>query len=155
MLRLLVQRVAAAPTAIFLDGQPAPANAFTFDSVRHELEVRLLLQASGTVSLRGLQLLAAPATAEPGTLTLKAPKRRSFGLGGTTLHYTRHHAAAAPAPLRIRNAQGGAVRVLLLADTAGRHALPWNGRDRNRRPVPPGVYLTEADGQHQRLIVMP
>ena len=60
VLRLLVQRVAAAPTAIFLDGQPAPANAFTFDSVRHELEVRLLLQASGTVSLRGLQLLAPP-----------------------------------------------------------------------------------------------
>ena len=155
LLRLLVQRVAAAPTAVFLDGQPAPAGAFSFDSVRHEFEVRLLVRTNGTVSLRGLHLLAAPAAAEPETLTLEAPERRSFGPGGTTLRYTRHHAAAAPAPLRIRNAQGGAVRALPLAGPAGPHALPWDGRDQNRRPVPPGVYLAEADGQHQRLIVMP
>ncbi|GAB2691725.1 hypothetical protein GCM10011495_00630 [Hymenobacter frigidus] len=155
LLRLLVQRVAAPPTAVYLDNQLAPAEGYTYDPVKHELEVHFLMNAGVAVSIRGLQLLDAPTgSSAPETLTLEAPDSRSFGPYGTTLHYTRHPGStAANAQLRIRNAQGKVVRVLPLETSPGSHALPWDARDDARQPVPPGVYVAETDGQHQRLIV--
>jgi alpha-glucosidase (family GH31 glycosyl hydrolase) len=98
--QLLVQRVAAAPTAVLLAGQPLAADAVAYDPVRHELRVRFSLPApAATLSLRGLRLLTAPAAnADPEALTLEAPDSRSFAAGGTKLHYTRH--TAGPAGLR-------------------------------------------------------
>jgi oligosaccharide 4-alpha-D-glucosyltransferase len=155
LLRLLVQRVAAPPTAIYLDGQLAPAEGFTFDPVKHELEVHFLMNAGVAVSLRGLKLLdASTAGTAPETFTLEAPDSRSFGPNGTVLRYTRHLGRpTAPAQLRIRNAQGQVVRTFEMEPTVGRHALLWDGRDNAHQPVPPGVYVAETDGQHQRLIV--
>ena len=155
LLRLLVQRVAAPPTAVYLDNQLAPAEGYAYDPIRHELEVHFLMNAGVAVSIRGLQLLDAPTgSAAPETLTLEAPGNRSFGPGGTTLRYTRHAGrSAAPAQLRIRNAQGQVVRTLPLETITGAHALPWDGRDNAQLPVLPGVYVAEVAGQHQRLIV--
>ena len=124
----------------------------------HELELHFLMNARVAVRLSGLRLLTAPAPGlDPETLTLEAPDNRRFGPGGTRLHYTRHAPgpaeAAAAAPLRIRNALGAVVRELPLAAAAGAHALAWDGRDAARRPVPPGVYVADAAGQHQRLVV--
>ena len=156
LLRLLVQRVAAPPTAVYLDNQQAPAEGYAYDPVKHELEVHFLMNAGVAVSIRGLKLLNTTAPAfDPELLTLEAPDNRSFGPGGTTLRYIRHaHAGAElPAPLLLRNAQGRVVRTLALEPGPGPHALRWDARDEQRRPVPPGVYTAETDEQHQRLIV--
>jgi oligosaccharide 4-alpha-D-glucosyltransferase len=154
-LRLLVQRVAAPPTAIFFDEKPVPAEGYSYDPVKHELEVHFLMNAGVAVSLRRLKVLTETApNSAPETLTLEAPDARSFGPSGTALHYTRHLAGAADAAaLRIRNAQGRVVRTLPLEAGAGPHALVWDARDDARQPLPPGVYVAEAGGQHQRLIV--
>ncbi|MDO7849426.1 glycoside hydrolase family 31 protein [Hymenobacter sp. M29] len=153
--RLLVQRVAAPPTAIYFDEKPVPAEGFSYDPVKHELEVHFLMNAGVDVSLRGLKILPATAAdAAPETLTLEGPDSRSFGPGGTTLRYSRLASrAAGPGQLRIRNAQGAVVRTLPLDAAPGPHALPWDARDDALRPLPPGVYVAEAAGQHQRLIV--
>ncbi|WP_460503448.1 TIM-barrel domain-containing protein, partial [Hymenobacter agri] len=79
LVRLLVQRVAAAPTALLLDGQPIPAEGFAYDAARHELDVHFLMRTDAVVSIRSLRLLDAPATAAPETLTLEVPDQRSFG----------------------------------------------------------------------------
>ncbi|WP_201983268.1 TIM-barrel domain-containing protein [Hymenobacter rubidus] len=153
--RLLVQRVAAPPTAIYFDEKPVPAEGFSFDPAKHELEIHFLMNAGVAVNIRGLKILTATAPdSAPEVLTLEAPDSRSFGTGGTTLRYTRYEAQrATPTQLRIRNAQGGVVRTLELAAGSGPHALPWDARDEAHQPVPPGVYVAEAAGQHQRLIV--
>ncbi|GAB3587276.1 glycoside hydrolase family 31 protein [Hymenobacter daeguensis] len=153
-LRLLVQRVAAPPTAIYFDEKPVPAEGFSYDPIKHELEVHFLMNAGVSVRLSGLKILTTAAPdAAPETLTLEVPDSRSFGPGGTTLRYTRHPAGPAEAALRIRNARGGVVRTLPLDGSIGTHALPWDARDAAGQPVPPGVYTAEAAGQHQRLIV--
>ncbi|MFD2721765.1 TIM-barrel domain-containing protein [Hymenobacter monticola] len=153
-LRLLVQRVAAPPTAIFFDEKPVPAEGYAYDPVKHELEVHFLMNAGVAVSMRGLRILTASvADAAPETLTLEAPDSRSFGPRGTTLHYTRHSPSPVEAQLLIRNAQGQPVRALPLVPAPGPHALAWDARDGSNQPVPPGVYTAEVAGQHQRLIV--
>jgi alpha-glucosidase (family GH31 glycosyl hydrolase) len=154
-LRLLVQRVAAPPTAIYFDEKPVPAEGYSYDPVKHELEVHFLMNAGVAVRLSGLQILtnAAPDSA-PEPLTLEGPDSRSFGPGGTMLRYTQH--AASPATgslLRIRNAQGSVVRSLPMNGAAGPHALSWDGRSEDGQHVPPGVYTAEVAGQHQRLIL--
>ena len=153
--RLLVQRVAAPPTGILFDEQPVPAEGYSYNSARHELEIHFLMHAGVAVSIRGLQLLDAPAgLAAPEALTLEAPDSRSFGPQGTMLRYARFASgAAAPAELRIRNAQGALVRTLPLAPEPGPHGLLWDARDAAARPLPPGVYTAETAGQHQRLIL--
>ncbi|GAA3988945.1 TIM-barrel domain-containing protein [Hymenobacter antarcticus] len=150
---LLVARVVAAPTAVLLDGQPLPATAQAFDPATGELRIEIpFARQDAVLALRGLRLNTVPApNAAPETLTLEAPDQRSFGPGGTTLHYTRH--TAGTAQLRIRNAQGTVVRALPLETLPGPHSQPWDGRDDAHQPVPPGVYLAEVDGQHQRLIM--
>ncbi|MBF9142283.1 TIM-barrel domain-containing protein [Hymenobacter properus] len=153
-LRLLVQRVAAPPTAIYFDEKPVPAEGYAYNPTTHELEVHFLMNAGVAVSMRGLKILASPASdAAPETLTLEAPDRRSFGPGGTTLHFTRHASSPTEAQLLIRNAQGRTVRALPLAAAPGPHALAWDARGAAGQPVPPGVYTAEVAGQHQRLIV--
>ncbi|MBO2010727.1 TIM-barrel domain-containing protein [Hymenobacter negativus] len=154
-LRLLVQRVAAPPTTIFFDEKPVPAEGYSYDPVKHELEVHFLMNAGVAVRMSGLKLLTASvADAAPEILTLEGPDSRSFGPDGTTLRYTRLSTGPAAASfLRIRNAQGEVVRTLPLDGAAGPHALPWNGRNEARQPLPPGVYTAEVAGQHQRLII--
>ena len=153
MVQLLVARVAAAPAAVLLDGQPLPAAAVAFAPATGELRVEFAFaKPDATLELRGLRLNTTPApNAAPETLTLEAPEQRSFGPRGTTLRYTRH--AAGTAELRIRNAQGMLVRTLPLAAETGPHAWPWNARDATGQPLPPGVYTAETNGQHQRLIL--
>jgi alpha-glucosidase (family GH31 glycosyl hydrolase) len=156
LLRLLVQRVAAAPAAVYLDGQLAPAEGWTYDDARHELDVHFLMNAGTAVSIRGLQLLARPQPGtDPDAGTLEAPDQRSFGPGGTTLHYSRHAATPAETTLHIVDQQGHLRRTLPLPAAAGPHALRWDARDAAGRPLPPGVYVAETDGQHQRLILTP
>ncbi|MBJ6110252.1 hypothetical protein JAO73_14610 [Hymenobacter sp. BT523] len=167
-LRLLVQRVAAPPTAIFFDEKPVPAEGYSYDPVKHELEVHFLMNAGVAVSLRGLKILTATAPdAAPDALTLEAPDARSFGPGGTTLHYTRHRRTSsatvqpdrrnrkleissvrADAFLNIFDSLGHLVFTEALSDEPGPHALRWDARN-----AAPGVYTAEVAGQHQRLIV--
>ena len=159
MVELFIQRVATVPTAVSLDGQPVAPSAVTYDPARRVLHIQLVLSApNASLSLRGLQLntKAVPGS-DPETLTLEAPDNRSLGPNGTTLHYTRHAEGRAntPARLIIRNGQNGLVRVLVLENAAGPHALNWDGRDEAHHPVAPGVYVAEAGEQHQRLIVTP
>jgi oligosaccharide 4-alpha-D-glucosyltransferase len=152
LVRLLVPRVAAAPTGLQLDEQPVPAEGYTYNPTTHELEIHFLMRSVATLSISGLRLDTTPApSAAPEALTLEAPDQRSFGPGGTTLRYTRH--AAGAAGLRIRSAQGVLVRTLALEAAAGPHALPWDARDAAGQPLPPGVYTAETQGQHQRLIL--
>ena len=157
VVQLLVPRVAAAPTAVLLNGQVVSASAVVYDAVRRELRVEFVLPTEGaTLSLRGLQLNTAPAPdADPETLTLEAPDSRSFGAGGTRLYYTRHQAASAADAdlLLVRDARGEVVRTLPLATDAGAHTLAFDAHDAQGRPLPPGVYWAEVAGQHQRLIV--
>jgi hypothetical protein len=151
---LLVQRVAAPPTAIYLDGQPAPAEAVSYNASKQELALRFLLKKEAAVSLRGLKLLTEPVTGQdPERFTLEVPDNRSFGPGGTTLRYTRHAASTGPAQLVIRSAQGELVRSFTLNNAPGPHALKWDGLDEQRQAVAPGVYTAQAGEQHQRLIV--
>ena len=159
MVELFIQRVAAEPTAVLLDGQPVAPSAVAYDPARRVLHIQLVLSApNASLSLRGLQLntKAVPGS-DPETLTLEAPDNRSLGPNGTTLHYTRHAEGRAntPARLIIRNGQNGLVRVLVLENAAGPHALNWDGRDEAHHPVAPGVYVAEVGEQHQRLIVTP
>ncbi|MBD2723995.1 hypothetical protein IC234_17845 [Hymenobacter sp. BT189] len=167
-LRLLVQRVAAPPTAIFFDEKPVPAEGYSYDPVKHELEVHFLMNAGVAVSLRGLKILTTTApNAAPDALTLEAPDARSFGPGGTTLHYTRHRRTSptavqpdrrnpkleissvrADAFLNIFDSLGQLVFTEALSDEPGPHALRWDARN-----AAPGVYTAEVAGQHQRLIV--
>ncbi|MET4075465.1 oligosaccharide 4-alpha-D-glucosyltransferase [Hymenobacter sp. UYCo722] len=151
--QLLVARVAAAPTAVLLDGQPLPATAVTFAPATGELHVAFAFaKPDATLELRGLRLNTAPATnAAPETLTLEAPDQRSFGAQGTTLRYTTH--APGAAELRVHDARGTVVRTLPLAATTGAHHLAWDARDATGQPLPPGVYTAETAGQHQRLIL--
>ncbi|UOQ99362.1 hypothetical protein MUN81_07645 [Hymenobacter sp. 5317J-9] len=149
-LRLLVQRVAAPPTAIFFDEKPVPAEGYSYDPVKHELEVHFLMNAGVAVSLRGLKILTDTApNAAPETLTLEAPDARSFGAGGTTLHYTRHlRNGPASNVLTIFDSLGHQVFTETLSDEPGPHALRWDARG-----AAPGVYTAAVAGQHQRLIV--
>jgi alpha-glucosidase (family GH31 glycosyl hydrolase) len=156
-LRLLVQRVAAPPTAIYFDERPVPAEGYSYDAVKHELEVHFLMNAGVSVRLSGLKILTTSvADSAPETLTLEVPDSRSFGPNGTTLRYTRHTPGPAHSEsLRIRNGQGALVRTMPLDAATGPHALAWDGRNDAHQPVSPGVYVAEVAGQHQRLIVTP
>nr|WP_177204811.1 TIM-barrel domain-containing protein [Hymenobacter arizonensis] len=151
---LLVQRVAAPPTAIYLDNEMAPAEAASYNAARQELTIQFTMKAAAAVSLRGLRIVGESAAGhDPETFTLEAPDNRSFGPRGTTLRYTRHTMGAAPAQLIIRNAQGGLVRSFELDAASGPHGLQWDGLDEQGRAVAPGVYTAQAGEQHQRLIV--
>ena len=151
--QLLVARVAAAPTAVLLDGQPLPATAVAFAAATGELRIEFAFaKPDATLELRSLRLTTtSDANAAPETLTLEAPDQRSFSPRGTTLHYFRQ--APGTAELRIRNAHGTVVRTLPLAAATGAHSLPWDARDAAGQPLPPGVYTAETAGQHQRLIL--
>ena len=151
---LLVARVAAAPAVVLVNDVPLPASqSGRYDAARQEWRIQLQLpDIVARISLRGLRLNTTPApNAAPERLTLEAPDQRSFGPGGTTLHYTTH--AAGTAELHIRNAQGRLVRTLPLDAAIGQHSLSWDARDAAGQPLPLGVYTAETQGQHQRLIL--
>jgi hypothetical protein len=152
LLKLLVQRVAAPPAAVFLDGQLAPAEGWSYNAERRELDIHFLMNAGTAVSIRGLKIDAQPRRDDaPDALTLEAPGDRTFGPNGTTLHYTRHsNNHSADSQLRIRDGQGRVVFTAPLADAPGAHTLRWDARN-----AAPGVYVAETAGQHQRLILTP
>jgi len=168
-LRLLVQRVAAPPAAIYFDEKPVPAEGYSYDPVKHELEVHFLMNAGVSVRLSGLKILtnSAPDSA-PEALTLEGPDGRSFGPEGTKLRYTRHlrdtptvdrrpyrpnpkleiNSVRVAAALSIFNSLGQLVFTETLSNEPGSHTLHWDARG-----AAPGVYTAEAEGQHQRLIL--
>ncbi len=155
LLRLLVQRVAAPPTAVLLDDQVAPPEAYTYRPATHELEVHFLMNAGVAVSLQGLKLLTAPLPdLDPDALTLEAAD--NYGRLGpgrpTTLPYTRY-APGGPAELLLRDARGRIRARLPLAAAVGAHTLRLAATDAAGRPLPPGIYWAETAGQHQRLVV--
>nr|WP_254245239.1 FlgD immunoglobulin-like domain containing protein [Hymenobacter sp. BRD67] len=155
LVRLRVARVAAAPSAVLLGGQPLTASAWQLDGSRHEISLEFPLEKQAVVTLVGLRLLTAPAAqTDPETLTLTAPDNRTF-TGSVGLHYERYVPADSPAPLRIRNARGQLVRELPTETSAGTHALSWDGRDAAGRPAASGLYEVELAGQHQRLVRLP
>ena len=151
--QLVVARVVAAPTAVLLDGQPLPEAAVALAPATGELRIAFALaKPDATLELRGLRLNTTPApNAAPEALALEAPGQRSFGPGGTTLHYFRYGPGAAE--LRIRDVRGTVVRTLPLDAATGAHHLPWDARDARGQLLPPGVYAAETAGQHQRLIL--
>jgi oligosaccharide 4-alpha-D-glucosyltransferase len=152
LVQLRVARVAAAPTAVLLGGQPLAATAWQFDAARHELRVQFLLVKSATLTLVGLRLhTTLAAQLDPETLTLTAPDSRTFS-DAAALHYTRHVAATMPEVLRIRNGCGQVMRELPTTAVIGAQTLRWDGRDAQGRPVPPGVYIADLAGQHQQLL---
>jgi oligosaccharide 4-alpha-D-glucosyltransferase len=159
LLKLLVQRVAAPPTAVFLDGQLAPAEGWTYNAERRELDIHFLMNAGTAVSIRGLKIDAQFRRDDaPDALTLEAPSDRTFGPGGTTLHYTRQQSIATntqltDTQLRISDSQGRVVFTAPLSDEPGAHSLRWNARTTQGQTLPLGVYTAEAGGQHQRLIL--
>ena len=155
LVQLRMARVARAPTAVQLGGQPLATSAWQFDAARHELLAEFPLERQATLTLAGLRLLATPAAQlDPETLTLTAPESRTF-TESVGLRYERSVAVAAPTPLRIRNARGQLVRELPTGAEAGPHAAEWDGRDAQGRAVAPGLYEVELGGQHQRLVRLP
>jgi oligosaccharide 4-alpha-D-glucosyltransferase len=151
---LVVARVAAAPAKVLVNDVPlSVSKSGIYDAIRQEWRIQLQLPDILTrISLRGLRLNPSPTpNAAPESLTLEAPDQRSFGPGGTTLHYTTH--AAGTTELRIRNAQGRLLRTLPLNAVVGSHTFKWDARDAAGQPLPPGVYTAETNGQHQRLIL--
>jgi oligosaccharide 4-alpha-D-glucosyltransferase len=155
LLQLRIARVATAPVAVRLAGQPLATTEWHYDAVRHELQLQVPLAQRASVSITGLRLLTQPATQlDPETLTLTAPDSRTF-TGSVGLRYERYVAATSPAPLRIRNARGQVVRELPTEATTGPHTLTWDGRDTQGRPCAPGLYEVELAGQHQRLVRLP
>ncbi|MGI4972113.1 MAG: TIM-barrel domain-containing protein [Janthinobacterium lividum] len=152
LVQLRVARVAAAPTAVLLGGQPLASSAWQFDATQHELWVQFSLAKAATLTLTGLRLLTTSAAQlDPETLTLTAPDSRTFH-DAAAIHYTRHVAAAAPELLRIRDGRGRVVRELPTAASIGPQTLRWDGRDAHGLPVPPGTYVAELAGQHQQLL---
>ncbi|GAB2453565.1 alpha-glucosidase [Hymenobacter qilianensis] len=152
VIELLIPRVAAAPTAVLVAGQPAPADTWRYDTTEQALHVRVRFQNQPlTVAIQGLRLNSASTAAAPETLTLTAPSDRVFG-GRTTLHYTLH--TPGQHTLRIRDAQGQVVRTFQSSTEMGPHELPWNAEDQNGRSLPSGVYTAEMLGQHQRLVLV-
>ncbi|MBC8082009.1 MAG: DUF5110 domain-containing protein [Hymenobacter sp.] len=150
---LLLPRVAAAPSAVVINGETVPTADWQYEAATSTLRLHLLLMRQPvTVSVRGLRLRTAATPAPPQTLTLEAPDNRTFG-GGTQLHYTLHRAGQT-GPLRIFNAAGQLVRTLAPATAAGSHRLTWNADDAQNRPVPGGVYWAELAGQRQRLVLL-
>ncbi|MGI4734470.1 MAG: TIM-barrel domain-containing protein [Janthinobacterium lividum] len=155
LVQLRVARVAAAPTAVLLDGQPLAASAWQFDAARHELTVAFALTKQAELTLTGLHLRPTPAAQlDPETLTLTVPDSRTFSQA-VRLRYERYVAASSPTPLRIRNTWGQVVRELLTEATVGVHAAVWDGLDAQGRPAAPGLYEVELAGQHQRLVRLP
>ncbi|SHI54570.1 Alpha-glucosidase, glycosyl hydrolase family GH31 [Hymenobacter daecheongensis DSM 21074] len=154
-IELLIPRVAAAPTAVLLDGETVPATEWQYEAATRQLRLRFLLESKPvTVSVQGLRLNTAPLRdIAPEAATLEAPDNRTFG-GSTTLRYSL--TTPGTYPIRIRNAAGTLVRTLTAAgpQPAGTHSLPWNGLDAAGRPLPGGVYWAEMNGQHQRLVLL-
>ncbi|MGI4761584.1 MAG: TIM-barrel domain-containing protein [Janthinobacterium lividum] len=155
LVQLRIARVATAPTAVRLEGEPLAADKWQYDAGHHELRVQFLLVHKASLTLTGLRLLTQPAAqTDPETLTLTAPDSRSFS-GSVGLHYERYVAAPAPAPLRIRNARGQVVRELPTTAAAGLQSITWDGLDAQGRPAAAGLYEVELAGQHQRLVRLP
>jgi oligosaccharide 4-alpha-D-glucosyltransferase len=155
LVQLHVARVAAAPTAVHLGGQPLAANAWRYDAARHELHIAFPLTKQASLTIAGLHLLTqSAAQTDPETLTLTAPDSRTFS-STAGLHYERYQAAASPAPLRIHDGRGQLVRELPTEAATGPHTLTWDGRDAQGRPAAPGLYDVELAGQHQRLVRLP
>jgi hypothetical protein len=152
VVELLLPRVLAAPTAVLVAGQPAPADTWRYEAGSQTLHVRVRWQNQPlTVSVQGLRLPVAATAAAPEPLTLAVPSDRIFN-GRTTLHYTLHQPGQYP--LRIRDARGQVVRTFTSAIISGEHTLPWDATDQQGRPLPNGVYTAEMLGQHQRLVLL-
>jgi len=152
LVQLRMARVAAAPTAVLLGGQPLAASAWQFDAARHELMVAFALTKQAQLTISGLHLRTTPAAQlDPEVLTLTVPDSRTFSQA-VSLHYERYVAAGSPTPLRVRNARGQVVRELLTEAAAGAHKAVWDGLDAQGHSAAPGLYEVELAGQHQRLV---
>ncbi|RZL13295.1 MAG: DUF5110 domain-containing protein, partial [Hymenobacter sp.] len=150
-LQLRVARVAAAPAAVLLDGQPLAASAWQYDAAQHELRLQVALNQHALITLTGLRLLTQPAAQlDPETLTLTAPDSRTF-TGEAAIHYLRYTTTGQPETLRIRDQRGRLVRELLTLAATGPQTIHWDGRDAQGSAVPAGVYVAEVAGQHQVL----
>ena len=153
--KVVIARVAECPKLVLEQGHPVAAQHIIYDSIRHELTVKLLIWRTNTLQLPGLRLLTQPAAqTDPETLTLTVPDSRTFS-GAAGLHYERYVSASAPASLRIRNAQGLVVRELPTVSEIGPQSTTWDGMDAQGRPVAPGFYDVELSGQHQLLVRLP
>jgi len=150
---LLVPRVAAAPSAVVINGETVPDTEWQYDAAAGTLRLQFLLARQPvTVSIRGLRLRTIPTSTPPELLTLEAPDNRTFS-SAVQLRYTLHQAGAL-GPLRIFNAQNQLIRTLTPATEAGSHTLTWNADDAQHRPVSGGVYWAELAGQRQRLVLI-
>jgi len=152
---LRIARVAAAPASIQLNNQLLAASAWRFDSTQRELRIQFRLGEQAEITISGLHLLAQPATQlDPETLTLTAPDSRTF-TDEATISYLRHGIVGQPETLRIRDQRGQLVREFPTLATPGPQTLHWDGRDAQGHPVPAGLYVAEAAGQHQVLRRLP
>ncbi|MGI4862716.1 MAG: TIM-barrel domain-containing protein [Janthinobacterium lividum] len=155
LVQLRVARVAAAPAAVLLDGQPLVASAWQYDATKHELQLQFLLNQYAMVTLTGLRLLTQPAAQlDPETLTLTAPDSHTF-TDEAVIHYTRYTSVGQPETLRIRDQRGQVIRELPTSAALGPQTLRWDGRDAQGHALPAGVYVAEVAGQHQRLLRLP
>ncbi len=155
LVQLRVARVAAAPTAVLLDGQPLAPAAWHYEAAEHELRLQFSLAQEAVITLSDLRLLTQPATQlDPETLTLTAPDSRTF-TNEAAIHYIRYTTVGQPELLRICDQRGRVVRELPTVAASGPQTLRWDGRDTKGRAVPAGVYVAEVAGQHQRLLRLP
>ncbi|QKG56912.1 DUF5110 domain-containing protein [Hymenobacter sp. BRD128] len=155
LIQLRLARVAAAPTAVRLEGEPLAATEWYYDVVHHELRIQFPLVHRASISIPGLHLLTQPAAhTDPETLTLTVPDSRTFS-DAVGLHYERYAPASVPASLRIRNERGLVVRELPTVGEVGPQLATWDGLDAQGRPAAPGLYDVELAGQHQRLVRLP
>jgi hypothetical protein len=95
-----------------------------------------------------------PETDVAPRMTQLAPGRPNPFRGSVALSFTL--AEAGPVDLALYSVDGRRLRTLVRGEqTAGEHALTWDGRDENGAQVPPGVYyvrLVSAAGRMMRTV---
>ncbi|KUG06959.1 TIM-barrel domain-containing protein [Solirubrum puertoriconensis] len=152
-----IPRVAAAPTAATLNGQPLASSAWQYDAATRTLRINTLQQRGQNVelALRGVRLLpteTAQPDRSPVAFTLGAVADRSTN-SGTEVQYQVH--TPGQYAVQVRNAAGQVVRTLFADGTKpGERTLRWDTQNDQKQQVPAGVYYFEAQGQRQRILVM-
>ncbi len=157
-----IQRLRAASSMVTFQGLALPVaasvaayaaldSAVYFDAAAQVLRVRFgWRHQMATVRLFGAVLATNKATPILAAISLNAPYPNPF-TDETTISY--EVAQPGTYQLRVHALTGQLVAsVAVVAATAGSGAVQWAGTDSAGRPLPPGVYVLELNGQHRRVV---
>ncbi|GAA4347128.1 hypothetical protein GCM10023185_01970 [Hymenobacter saemangeumensis] len=158
-----IQRVSRAPSLVTYDGQNLPLSASLaayaaqdsaayFDAASNVLRVHFKWRhqqvAVRVFNLRLNSIPARPSSLRPISLNAAYPNPFS---SETTI--SCEVSQPGRYQLRVYSLTGQLLATLPVdAKAAGTHTLTWPGTGSAGQPLPPGVYLLELNGQHQRVV---